>query len=109
MPLVRGNRDGWRDEVYIQTSEFMTGQVLRTQRWTYAVAAPKRPGWRPVASADLYIEYMLYDNAADPAQQVNLAGRAETADISRTLRGRLPARIAEAGGKAPAIEAAWFP
>jgi arylsulfatase A-like enzyme len=109
MPLVQGRRDGWRDGVYIHMSEFMTGRILRTPRWTYAVAAPKRPGWRAVPEADLYVEYMLYDNAADPFQHTNLAGRAETVAVSRELRQRLLARIAEAGGARPTIEPSYFP
>jgi arylsulfatase A-like enzyme len=109
MPLVEGRAQGWRDEVYIHLSEFMTGRVLRTPRWTYAVAAPKLPGWRPVPDAPQYIEYMMYDLAADPFQHVNLAGRAETQQISAQLRQRLLARIAEAGGGTPSIEPAQFP
>ena len=109
LPLVEGRREGWTDEVYIHMSEFMTGRILRTPRWTYAVAAPKRPGWRGVPDADLYVEYMLYDNAADPWQHVNLAGRAETAEVSKELRARLLARIAAAGGNRPAIEPSYFP
>jgi hypothetical protein len=72
-PPLEGRRESWTDEVYIHMSEFMTGRILRTPRWTYAVAAPKRPGWRAAPDADLYVEYMLYDNAADPWQHVNLA------------------------------------
>ena len=109
LPLVQGRRDGWRDEVYIHMSEFMTGRILRTPRWTYAVAAPKRPGWRAVADADLYVEYMLYDNAADPWQHTNLAGRPDTAAVTRELRDRLLARIVEAGGRRPTIEPSYFP
>jgi arylsulfatase A-like enzyme len=109
LPLVEGRHEGWRDEVYIHMSEFMTGRVLRTPQWTYAVAAPKRPGWRAVPEADLYVEYMLYDNFADPWQHTNLAGRTETAEVSKALRARLLERIAEAGGKQPAIEPGWFP
>ena len=109
MPLVEGRRDGWRDEVYSHMSEFMTGRILRTPRWTYAVAAPKRPGWKQAPDADLYVEYMLYDNSADPFQHVNLAGRSDTAAVSRELRERLLARIAEAGGRRPAIEPSYFP
>jgi arylsulfatase A-like enzyme len=109
MPLVEGRRDGWLDEVYIHMSEFMTGRILRTPRWTYAVAAPKRPGWRQAADAETYVEYMLYDNAADPFQHVNLAGRADTAAVTRELRERLLARIVAAGGRRPTIEPSWFP
>ena len=109
LPLVQGRRDGWRDEVYIHMSEFMTGRVLRTPQWTYAIAAPKRPGWRAAPDADLYSEYMLYDNVADPWQHVNLAGRAETAAISRELRERMLTRMVEAGGRRAAIEPSYFP
>ena len=109
LPLAQGHHDNWRDEVYIHMSEFMTGRVLRTPRWTYAVAAPKRPGWKAAAEADLYVEYMLYDLAADPYQHTNLAGRAEYAAVSKELRERLLARIAEAGGNRPAIESSYFP
>jgi arylsulfatase A-like enzyme len=109
MPLVEGRAEGWRDEVYIHLSEFMTGRVLRTPRFTYAVAAPKVRGWHPVPDASQYIEYMMYDLAADPFQHVNLAGRAETQQVSAELRERLLARIAEAGGGTPSIEPAQFP
>ncbi|MGA7238710.1 MAG: sulfatase-like hydrolase/transferase [Bryobacteraceae bacterium] len=109
LPLVEGRRDGWRDDVYIHMSEFMTGRILRTPRWTYAVAAPKRPGWRAAPDADLYVEYMLYDNVADPWQHTNLAGHAETAAVSQELKERLLARIVDAGGKRPVIEPSYFP
>ncbi len=109
LPLAQGRRDGWRDEIYIHMSEFVTGRVLRTPRWTYAVAAPKTPGWKAVPGADLYVEYVLYDNAADPFQHTNLAGHADYAEAARDLRQRLLARIAEAGGARPRIEPAYFP
>jgi arylsulfatase A-like enzyme len=109
LPLAQGRRDGWRDEVYIHMSEFMTGRVLRTPQWTYAIAAPKGSGWRAVPDADLYAEYMVYDNVADPWQHVNLAGRAETAAISRELRERMLGRMVEAGGRRATIEPSYFP
>jgi arylsulfatase A-like enzyme len=101
--------DGWRNEVYFEMSEFITGRGLRTPQYTYAVAAPKVPGWRAVPSADKYIEYMLYDLYADPYQHVNLAGRTPYQQIAADLRKRLLARIQEAGGATPAIEPCWFP
>src|SRR5207247_3027206 len=85
------------------------GRGLRTPGWTYAVAAPKRRGWRPVPSSEEYVEYMLYDLAADPHQHVNLAGRAETLQVSEALRRRLIERIVEAGGARPTIEPPFFP
>ena len=87
----------------------MTGHGLRTPQYTYAVMAPKTPGWKAVPAAGQYVEYMLYDNYADPWQHVNLAGRTPYLEIARDLRSRLLARIQEAGGAQPSIEPAWFP
>jgi arylsulfatase A-like enzyme len=109
LPLLDRRIDGWRNEVYFEMSEFVTGRGLRTPAYTYAVAAPKHPGWQPVPSADQYVEYILYDNFADPYQQVNLAGNAQYTDVSKQLRERLIARIYEAGGARATIEPATFP
>src|ERR1019366_6760126 len=87
--LLDRRTQGWRNEVYFEMSEFVTGRGLRTPRYTYAAAAPKGPGWRPVPKADRYVEYALYDHRADPYQQVNLAGRAPYAKIAEALRQRL--------------------
>jgi arylsulfatase A-like enzyme len=109
LPLLDRRTEGWRNEVYFEMSEFVTGRGLRTPQYTYAVAAPKVPGWQAVPSAAKYIEYMLYDLNADPYQHVNLAGRAPYQQIAADLRRRLLARIQEAGGATPAIEPCWFP
>jgi len=109
LPLLDGRTDRWRNEVYFEMSEFVTGRGLRTPQYTYAVAAPKGPAWKSVPSADRYVEYMLYDLYADPSQHVNLAGRAEYQKTSQDLRRRLLARIREASGATPAIEPSWFP
>jgi arylsulfatase A-like enzyme len=103
LPLLDRNTSDWRNEVYIMMSEFMTGRILRTAEWTYAVAAPKTEGWKPRRAADEYFEYMLYDLAADPCQLINLAGRAETRSIAAELRERLLRRITEASGVTPKI------
>jgi arylsulfatase A-like enzyme len=109
LPLLDRKTEGWRNEVYFQMSEFVTGRGLRTPQYTYAVAAPKAPGWRAAPRADRYIEYMLYDNYADPAQHVNLAGRAEYRQVAEGLRKQMLERIGEAGEAAPVIEPSWFP
>ena len=109
MPLLDRRVSGWRNEVYFEMSEFITGRGLRTPEWTYAVAAPMRRGWQPVPSSDEYVEYMMYDLAADPFQHVNLAGRAEVEQVAERLRGRLLDRIVEAGDKRPTIEPPFFP
>jgi hypothetical protein len=73
------------------------------------VASPKVPGWKNAANAEKYVEYVLYDNQADPAQQVNLAGRQPYQQITTDLRKRMLARMREAGDPAATIEADWFP
>ena len=71
LPLLDRRTAGWRNEVYFEMSEFITGRGLRTPEWTYAVAAPKRRGWKAVPAVDEYVEYMMYDLAADPFQHVH--------------------------------------
>ena len=109
LPLLDRRTDGWRNEAYFEMSEFVTGRGLRTPHYTYAVAAPKHAGWQPVPSADQYVEYLIYDNYADPYQSVNLAGNAQYADVSKQLRQRLIDRIFEAGGARATIEPSTFP
>lgn len=109
LPLLDRHTEGWRNEVFFEMSEFVTGRGLRTPQFTYAAMAPKEPGWRAVAAADRYVEYMLYDLAADPYQHVNLAGRAPYQKIAEELRQRLIERNQEATGALAKIEPCWFP
>ena len=109
LPLLDGNVNEWRDEVYFEMSEFMTGRGLRTPQYTYAVAAPRRPDWKPVPHSDEYMEYMLYDLYADPYQHTNLAGRVPYAKISEELRSRMQVRIAEASSLHPTLTPCYFP
>lgn len=109
MRLLDRKTEPWRNEVYFEMSEFVTGRGLRTPEYTYAVSVPKAPGWRAAANAEKYVEYVLYDNAADPAQMVNLAGRAPYQQVTAELRRRMLARMKEAGDPAATIDPAWFP
>jgi arylsulfatase A-like enzyme len=109
LPLLDRKTEGWRNEVYFEMSEFYTGRGLRTPQYTYAVLAPKQPGWKTVPGSDRYVEYALYDNYADPHQLVNLAGRAPYQQIAQELRTRLLARMKEAGDPPATIENSWFP
>ena len=109
LPLLDRKAEGWREEVYVTMSEFMTGRVLRTPEWTYAVAAPKHEHWKPQPAANEYFEYVLYDLAADPFQHVNLAGTAETRTVAAKLQDRLLQRIAEASGARPSIQGCLYP
>jgi arylsulfatase A-like enzyme len=130
LPLVDGNADGWRNEVFIQTAEFMVGRALRTERWTYVVGAAKQHGQKlsdpadrytehaphnltggsvPAPFSDHYAEYQLYDLYSDPHQLVNLAGRDGTLEIAENLRQRLVSRMEEVGDKVAEISPPFFP
>jgi arylsulfatase A-like enzyme len=109
LPLLDGKADEWRNEVYFEMSEFMTGRGLRTPQYTYAVGAPKHADWKPVPHSDEYVEYMLYDLYADPFQHTNLAGRVPYASVTKDLRSRMQARIAEASGLHPTLLPCEFP
>ncbi len=109
LPLLDRRTEGWRGEVFFQMQEFVTGRGLRTPQYTYAAMAPKAPGWKGLPAAERYVEYVLYDNYADPFQQVNLAGRAAYRPVAEQLRRRLLARMEEAGDAKAAIEPCWFP
>ena len=109
LPLLDGKGEGWRNEVYFEMSEYMTGRGIRTPQYTYAAAAERVPGWKPVPSSDRYFEYMMYDLYADPFQHVNLAGRTPYQKIAEELRGRLGERIAEASGKRAEMAGCLFP
>jgi hypothetical protein len=130
LPLVDGNAEGWRNEVFIQTAEFMVGRALRTEQWTYVVGAAKQHGQNPSDPAerytqhaphnltggtepapfsDHYAEYQLYDLYSDPHQLVNLAGRDGTLEIAENLRQRLLSRMKEVGDKVAEISPPFFP
>ncbi len=109
LPLLDRKTEGWRNEVYFEMSEFVTGRGIRTPQYTYAAAAPKTPAWKLAPSADRYVEYAHYDLYADPFQQINLAGRDPYKQIAGQLRARLLTRINEASGATPQIDPAWFP
>lgn len=110
LPLVRRAPGGWRNEVFIQMSEFWVARALRTPEWTYAMAAPRSSGkFQPEPNAPEYVSFQLYDNRADPNQLVNLAGRKETKLAEEQLRERLRARIQEAGDQPAELKPCAFP
>ena|SRR5215472_12808483 len=109
LPLLDRKTDGWRNEVYFEMTEFYTGRGLRTPQYTFAALAPKERGWQAVPGSNRYVEYVLYDNYADPYQLVNLVGRREYQPPSQELRNRLLERMKDAGDSGAAIEPSWFP
>jgi arylsulfatase A-like enzyme len=117
IPLINdaSARAAWRNEVFIQVSQSETARALRTPEWTYVALAPDTDLERDAGSLN-YQDYQLYNNAADPAQIVNLAGRADSPslvhyvgdrsikEITEQLRERLIARMVEAGEQRPQIK-----
>ena len=102
LPLLRRERQGWPEEVFVQISESQVGRAVRTKRWKYAVIAPEANGWRDSA-ADTYQEQCLYDLLADPHELNNLIGLDSHQAVTERMRRRLIARMVQAGERAPTI------
>ena len=103
-PLVRGEATDWQQDVLVQISEDTTGRAVRTQRWTYAVTHAFAQGAsRDIPAADTYTESHLFDNDSDPFQKHNLVADAAHAEVRKELRGRLLARLTQAGEATPQI------
>ena len=105
LPLVRGDRAGWPEEVFVQISESQVGRAVRTRRWKYSVVAPDKSGDRD-PSADRYVEEYLYDLQADPYELANLAGLESHQQVAAAMRERLIRRMVAAGESEPQIEPA---
>ncbi len=107
-------RAKWKNEVFIQISETETARALRTPEWTYVALAPDADLHTDSGSA-VDQDYQLYNNFADPAQIINLAGRADPPalvqyagnrsmrEITEDLRQRLADRMERAGESRPKI------
>lgn len=105
LPLLRGAKSEWPEEVFVQISESQVGRSIRTKRWKYGVVAPDGDGWNDAAS-EVYEERTLYDLDADPYELTNLIGLDAYQDVTRALRQQLIRRMAEAGEAVPQIIAA---
>ncbi len=105
LPLLRGQRDGWPDDVFVQISEAQVGRAVRTQRWTYSVYAPDKQGGKDPAS-DTYVEEFLYDNEADPYQLNNLVGLTSHQEVSHVMQERLLRYVEKVEGHRPTIQPA---
>lgn len=117
IPLINDSiaRAAWRNEVLIQISESETARALRTPEWTYVALSPDSDPQNDSASLH-YHDYQLYNNKADQAQLVNLAGRSDPhglihytgeysiSEITDYLRERLVKCIVEAGEDKPQID-----
>jgi arylsulfatase A-like enzyme len=90
--MMRGpdGEAAWQNRELIQFSETNDngiGRAIRTPEWTYSVANPS--GYSELSYALKYGEYVMFDNASDPAQLVSLCGRVgykqQIADLRREL------------------------
>ncbi|WP_256390793.1 sulfatase-like hydrolase/transferase [Natronoarchaeum rubrum] len=107
LPVVRGDEPDDDGTAFIQVSESQVGRALRTDRWKYAVAAPKRTGWRGgngSPASEIYVERNLYDLRRDPAERVNLAGRPNYREVADQLKETLLEYIREVEGAEPTIK-----
>ncbi|MDD9266789.1 sulfatase-like hydrolase/transferase [Paenibacillus sp. GCM10023248] len=105
LPLLRGERADWPEEVLVQISESQVGRAIRTKRWKYSVSAPHLDGNR-IKGSEAYTEEFLYDLQADPHELCNLVGLEPYQGITADLRERLIRKMQEAGESAPSIESA---
>ena len=110
MPLVRKEpaRENWRDEAYIQISESMTARAIRTPEWTYCAVDPDSAQHGDGPYGKSYRDYQLYNNAADPAQIINLAGRVDHKKILSEFRDRLQQCLKDVGEPVVPISPALF-
>ncbi len=102
LPLLRGEREGWPKEVFVQISESQVGRAIRTHRWKYAVTAPDSDARRD-AGAGIYHETELYDLDVDPYELNNIAGVESHRELCDRLGERLVGRMVDAGEGAPEI------
>ncbi|MCM3627812.1 sulfatase-like hydrolase/transferase [Paenibacillus glycanilyticus] len=99
LPLLRGEKEEWPQEVFVQISESQVGRAIRTKRWKYSVTSPASNE----ANAERYVEDFLYDLQADPYELNNLVTSKSHAGIREELRETLIRRMQEAGEEAPVI------
>lgn len=112
MPLVRRDpaQDQWTSEAYIQISSSMTARAIRTREWTYCAVDPDsvKNGENPYGKS--YCDYQLYNNAADPAQIINLAGRWDHKKVLDDFREKLGECLKKVGEpNVPLREAKFYP
>ena len=106
LPLLKGEREGWPEEIFVQISESQVGRAIRTRRWKYCVVAPEAdPNEDPFA--ERYVEDGLYDLKTDPYELHNLAGLRSHRDVADELMHHLIARMVEIGEPKPIVEPPW--
>lgn len=105
LPLLRGEREEWPDDVFVQISEFSVSRAVRSKRWKYGVTAPDKDGYKDMGS-DHYVEEYLYDLQVDPYELNNLIGLKSYKEVAKVMSDRLIRRMVEVGEDAPKISPA---
>ena len=104
--LLDPSSNNWPQEIFIQISESQVGRAIRTKKWKYSVAAPKRESqWDGFlySKSKLYEEEFLYDLENDVYEQHNLVGDPVYKDIRNKLAEILKRNLREAGEDIPDI------
>lgn len=103
LPLLRGDRSDWEDDVFVQISEAQVARAVRTKRWKYCVNAPNTDNQ---AGAAHYVEEALYDLQHDPYELANLIQFDSHDKVCQVMRERLLRRMRQIGEPAATIEPA---
>jgi arylsulfatase A-like enzyme len=109
VPLTRGQREGWPEEVLVQISESQTARAVRTQRWKYSVDAlgasgTPSAGYKKYDCSDVYHDECLYDLECDPYELKNLIDSQAHEPVIQAMRDRLVKRMTAIGEAAPKFE-----
>jgi arylsulfatase A-like enzyme len=94
--LDAASRKAWDSTAYFQISQSICGRGIRTRDWCYCAFDPAVHQGNAKWSTH-YQDFALYSISGDPAQMVNLVGRAEYKDVADALRSELQRRIVAAG------------
>lgn len=91
LPSIYGARDGNYAEVYLSEATWEVKRAIRTERWKLITSIEPDPHGRPMTE--------LFDLAADPGEQVNVADAHpdQVRDLTARLDAWLARRLAETG------------
>ena len=101
LPLLRGDREGWPEEVYMEICESHLSRAVRTRRWKYSIQ--KTDNERFQGESWQFKEDFLYDLMADPYELVNVIGNESYRKVADVMKERLIRRMKEAGEPVPEI------
>ncbi|WP_348267822.1 hypothetical protein P8936_00930 [Edaphobacter paludis] len=93
-------RKTWTSTAYFQISQSICG--IRTSDWCYCAFDPTVQRGEAEYSTH-YQDFALYSIAGDPAETLNLIGRAEYKEITNHLRAELLKYLIAAGEPEPTI------